>query len=869
MALAYQNFYFWLLLVVLLFILVGLALINRLKWIPAWFTRVGLVILSLTVIFIPSNLETRVQIDQPRILLLDQSESVLNIERETAWQKGLDWQHEQNNRILLAFGIDTFPVIDDILPSNNNPNGTNLATALNKASSFLGERKGQIILATDGAVPYSQALQESLNLLEKKGQTLDIIPLKSKYTLKDSYVGKIQSPVFVWQGTLFPIILPVHQSQEATDPSFEVTIDGKTEMMSGERVNNNYYSFQIPALQEGIITIGIKAIFKGDEYTENNNAYTTVQAFTAPKMLWISSDVTSSKVLVDGLTQKGINIKLTTPKGLPTADLALNEFKIIVLDNVLSSSLVSEQMTSLDAFVKQSGGGLLFIGGKNAYTLGGYKNTPLEPLFPVKLEPPPRPSRMPILMLLVMDTSGSMGDAIKGASSNTSQIITSLLLAQEAAMRTVETLDMDDYLGVLTFYQYTKWNVEIQKISNGANLRRDQDIISRLSSGGNTYMYEALNEVANYLQNNSSSLPTAKYMLLLSDGKSTDGDAATFKEISQKIYQTYQINISTIALGSDADPVVMAEIANNGKGRYYEVIDAIQLPKIMVSESKAARAENIQSGDTTIKVNIAEHPLLYGLSPAQLPILSSYNALSSKVDEGAEDILVSSSFKDPILSAWQYGLGRVVTWTSTSNMDWIKEWHSADIQFAFWSQILKYTLPNPIINATEVNVKVHNGFLDVSVFMRDKNAIPKISSQVTFAYTNGNAQVVTVQLEQTDIGLFSTHIPSPPLGAYKASVTHLANNGKKIEIPSSFSVNPSVEVLPVDEKQNHIHLGDWVKETHGKILTWENILVTPEETSKEQAPIRSIASEKIFSLLVLVLLWLIDIAIRRRWLPWV
>lgn len=110
----------------------------------------------------------------------------------------------------------------------------------------------------------------------------------------------------------------------------------------------------------------------------------------------------------------------------------------------------------------------------------------------------------------------------------------------------------------------------------------------------------------------------------------------------------------------------------------------------------------MQLGVTSLQPGEAGHPLLSGLTGERLPVTGGYNAVQSKADEGAEDILVSSSFSDPILSAGQYGLGRVVAWTADLGQLWLQPWQTEADEGYFWSQVMRYALPNPAMQGAQV-----------------------------------------------------------------------------------------------------------------------------------------------------------------------
>ena len=129
-----------------------------------------------------------------------------------------------------------------------------------------------------------------------------------------------------------------------------------------------------------------------------------------------------------------------------------------------------------------------------------------------------------------------------------------------------------------------------------------------------------------------------------------------------------------------------------------------ELPGVVTGETRATQSENVQEGETTVDTHTSGHPLLSGMNLADFPTLNAYNALKSRADEGAEDILISSSFDDPLLSAWQYGLGRVVAWMGDAGEEWTLNWLDWDKLALFWSQVIRYALPDPGIDPRQVTV---------------------------------------------------------------------------------------------------------------------------------------------------------------------
>ena len=72
--------------------------------------------------------------------------------------------------------------------------------------------------------------------------------------------------------------------------------------------------------------------------------------------------------------------------GFPKAAEDLFAYHAIILDDVEAGFFTHEQMSLLQQFVSQRGGGLLMLGGQHSFAAGGYQRTPLGELLPVYLD---------------------------------------------------------------------------------------------------------------------------------------------------------------------------------------------------------------------------------------------------------------------------------------------------------------------------------------------------------------------------------------------------------------------------------------------------------------------------------------------------
>ena len=514
---------------------------------------------------------------------------------------------------------------------------------------------------------------------------------------------------------------------------------------------------------QGITTLEAVASWEDDARPENNRAFATVEVFASPRILMVTEDLGSASDFQQALVISGMEVSFMEPGDLPTDLETLEPYQIVILHNILAETLTAEQMLTLEVFVSQRGRGLIFIGGRNSYTLGGYENTPLETMLPVILEPPERKERPPVTLVLVLDRSGSMGQ------SRVTQV-QPIELAREAAMRAIETLTPDDYLGVLTYSGDFVWDVNVNRLGDGLTLRLALDAVSRVKDSGGTNMFAALEEVVRELEITPTT--ETRHILLLSDGKSFDGSPEEFQALAEAA-QALDVTISTISLGIQSDTETMALIADSGKGRYFDVLDPLDLPRILVSESRAARSENVQLGETALLSGEEKHPILAGFSLSELPTVSGYNALTSKVDQGAEDVLLSANFEDPLLSVWQLGLGRVAAWMSDLGEEWAGNWSGWSRQGQFWAQVVRYALPDPSLSPAQVDISVGPTRVTVDVQIQTPGGVPVNLADVEFSFADASGQAYTARVPQVGPGIYQLEFDRPVEGAYRGVVSYL------------------------------------------------------------------------------------------------
>ena len=86
--------------------------------------------------------------------------------------------------------------------------------------------------------------------------------------------------------------------------------------------------------------------------------------------------------------RRNLDDPLELVEGFPTTREELFGYRALILGSVEASFFTHDQLDMIADFVSSRGGTLLMLGGRRAFTEGGYKGTPLEDVLPVVLGEP-------------------------------------------------------------------------------------------------------------------------------------------------------------------------------------------------------------------------------------------------------------------------------------------------------------------------------------------------------------------------------------------------------------------------------------------------------------------------------------------------
>jgi Ca-activated chloride channel homolog len=382
----------------------------------------------------------------------------------------------------------------------------------------------------------------------------------------------------------------------------------------------------------------------GDPLTANNSLARDVWTEARTKVLYVERAAASARYLAGALTASGFDVTVRPPSGLPSGAADLEPFDVLVLSDVPRAAMSDAAMTAMSQWVEQGGGGLLVAGGEAVFGEKGYRRTTLERLTPVTFERKDEPE---VALILVLDRSLSMSGR-------------SMDLCKTAAQAAVDVMKNEQAIGILTFNDKFEWAVTLRTIEGNRDEIRKR--IAAIEPGGNTLFYPAMEQAYLALR---AAKARAKHIVMLSDGRSYPAD---YETLIEKMVEA-RITLSTVAIGSSANPELLRSFATWGKGRSYVSEDARQLPEIFVTEAKNAANPAFEEKDI---VPVVKAPaFLEGVDINRLPHLKGRTATVLK-DTALE--VAATSDEDPLLAFWPIGLGRSAVFASDVKDRWAANW---------------------------------------------------------------------------------------------------------------------------------------------------------------------------------------------------
>lgn len=634
-----------------------------LPWIGPWrgHDRVQNVLRSLLFIVLAAALSQphlrRDDAPAQRVLVLDLSASVDLSAREQAIDHALQFANagSQVHTHLVLVGANNdadikpfkqaFATITSL--SSDGPQGTTpLSAALSRANELIPRTgRGAVTLVSDGLATRPDDAR-AITALSVRGIPVHVVKLQAGTT--------VPTPVALnWSGGLrvgaTARLTATIVARGGAEPG-QVQLRAGDKLLAsadytgGERevVAMSFEPAEAGFIDAELVVATTAARANTEASTGNTGDLKEAEAQTLPvvlpvrepyRLLYLGHLQKNGAVRLGKVLGSGFAVSEVDPSDGEAFDAALAVSDLVVLDDCPAEGIPAAAEGRLVDAVTREGLGLVMSGGRAAFGSGGWYDRPVAAMLPVEFVQKEEQRDPSTTLVVVIDTSGSMG-------------FVRVQLAKEVARLAIRRLLPHDKVGIVEFYGAKRWAAPIQPASNAIELQR---ALNRMDAGGGTVIMPALEEAFFGLQNVDTRY---KHVLVLTDAGVEGGD---YESLMRRMVKE-GINVSTVLTGGGYHSEFLVNIANWGKGRFYDVPDRFNLPEILLKQPSTAKLPAYRSGMHRLRSRGGAG--WWGdVQTDAIPQLAGY--VETKARPGSEVLLETTEHSHPVLTTWRFGLGRV------------------------------------------------------------------------------------------------------------------------------------------------------------------------------------------------------------------
>lgn len=662
--------------------------------------------------------------------------------------------------------------------------GTDLAAGLRLALAVASQdAANRIVLASDGNQTTGNVLDEAQRA-RAAGIPIDIIPLTYTYE-SEVMVERVVAPATARMGEVINLRVVVNATRPASG-RLSVLLNGEAVDLDPDSpalgtpvtLSEGSNVLQVPVKVPRAGAQRFEAVFEpamqggmpvGDSRLENNRQQAVTFVSGEGKVLVLGSRREEIEALVQAFTEARIDADVRQAEQFPSTLAELSAFDAVVMVNQAAYDYAQRQQEDLRQYVHDGGGGLIMIGGPQAFGAGGWIGSPVEDALPVRLDPPQK-RQMPKGALALVVHSIEFPEGV--------------YYGKKVCEAAVNALSRLDEAGIVEFdYQRgTRWVHALSPVGDGTGIKRS---IQNLTFGDMPDFAPSFELALAGLRRSDAG---QKLMIVVSDGDpSPPGNALL------RAFREANIPVTTVAIGvhGPGDVATMQMIAERTGGRFYNV-DASQvatLPQIFFKEAQTVRRSLIWEGtpfSPSASPGAAEQLRGIGLP---VPAIGGYVVTADR--EGLSLVTMRGKENDPILAQWQYGLGRSIAFTSDAGPRWSPDWVAWPQYRAFWEQQVRWVMRPTGSANVRVTTDVRGEETIVTV-----DALDPQGERLNFATFVGRVALPDgtgqdVHLRQVGPGRYQGVVKTPVPGSYIASLRYRASgpDGRALEGSVQAAIN--------------------------------------------------------------------------------
>ena len=304
--------------------------------------------------------------------------------------------------------------LNDMADLSYSGTATDLGNAMVRAQEELaGVPISGLVVISDGADNTGEALAESLLPLQAANVPVYTVGLGEEEFSPDVQINRVEMPRTVLVGTSLVVdVIVSHRGYSGQ--TVQLMVEDTGQLLASEDVafardgEPVVARLRIEAQDAGPRLLRFRVPAQdGERVTENNIRDVLVNVVNdAEKILYFEgeprwevkflrravSEDENLQVVVLQRTAESKFLRLDVDDaeelaaGFPKTREELFRYRALILGSVEASFFTHDQLDMISDFVSRRGGGLLFLGGRNAFAEGGYQGTRLAEVLPVFLD---------------------------------------------------------------------------------------------------------------------------------------------------------------------------------------------------------------------------------------------------------------------------------------------------------------------------------------------------------------------------------------------------------------------------------------------------------------------------------------------------
>lgn len=633
---------------------------------------------------------------------------------------------------------------------------TDLAEAIRLGMAlFPAGHARRIVILSDGAATIGDT-QQAAQLAAAAGVEISYVPLSRGGGGEEALLTDVNAPTRVIEGETFRIDVTADSTADMP-ATLRVLVGGSIvyeEQVQLRRGANNF-AVRLRATEQEFARYRVQLTSQTDTFFQNNELGVFTEIVGPPRVLLVANDGTTaddgspqpdeSPQLRLALEATGLLVDRITPADFPVSLAQLSNYATMVLVDVNAKNLSPREMETVQRYVRDLGGGLVVVGGPQSYGMGGYFQTPLEATLPVNMQIKDQERFPSVSIAIVIDRSGSMTTSENG--------VAKIQLAAEGAVRVVELLNDFDEISVIP--------VDTQPDNPIGPLPASEretaiGLIRQIGAGGGgIYVRTGLEAAAQAVADSPNQV---KHIILLADGADSEQKEGVPELIEALAAQN--VTVSTVSIGQGPDTGWLRDMAALGNGRFHFTDQAANLPQIFTQETTSIQRSYLIE-ERFFPTLTGSSPILSGITA--VPPLYGYVGTSAK---DTAQVILETHQGDPLLAAWQYGLGRAVAWTSDATGRWASDWVQWEGFPVFWAQAVRWTISQQRDSNVETVVDFDDETARLTVDARAENGgyLNDLTMEANVVAPDGS--VTNLTLSQIAPGRYEGEFTPTADGAY-------------------------------------------------------------------------------------------------------